>query len=117
MKHVIIACIAVCIAFGVAAGAFKYHADNLERALHSEKTAHSQTQKELENAISRSEALAENVRRCLAREAQAQADASERADILARAATRKRTAQEKEEVVDDATRNAVIDRLNRGLRY
>lgn len=117
MRYVAIVCITLCITSGLVAGSFKLRADHLECALHSEEAAHSQTQKELENAISRAEALAENTRRCLAREAQAQADASERAAILANAATRQRTAQEKEEVVDDATRNAVIERLNRGLRH
>lgn len=117
MKYVVIACITVCIALGVTAGSFRLRSDNLERALHSEKLAHAQTQKELENALSRAEALAENTRRCLEREAQAQADSAERSAILAGAATRDRTPQEKEKVVDDATRSAVIDRLNRGLRY
>lgn len=117
MKYVVIVCITVCIALGVTAGSFKLRSDNLGRALHSEKQAHVQTRKELENAISRAEALADNARRCLAREAQAQADSAERSAILAGAAARERTPQEKEKVVDEATRSAVINRLNRGLRY
>lgn len=117
MKYVVIACITICIALGVVAGSFKLRSDNLESALHSEKLAHAQTRAQLENALSRAEALADNARRCLAREAQAQADAAERTVILANAATRERTPQEKEKVVDEATRSAVIDRLNRGLRY
>lgn len=117
MKYAVIMCIIVITGLASCAGFYRYRASNFETALYSEKLAHSQTRKELEYALSRSEALAENTRRCLEREAQAQAAASERAAILANASTRQRTAQEKEEVVDDATRNAVIERLNRGLRY
>lgn len=116
MKYGIIACIIVIAAFASCAGIFKFQANNFEAALHSEKLAHAQTQAQLENSLSRAEALADNARRCLAREAQAQADAAERTAILANAATRERTPQEKEKVVDEATRSAVIERINRSLR-
>lgn len=98
-------------------GYFAHSVSEVESSLAREKEAHAQTRAKLDAALSRAEALAENTRRCLEREAQAQADSAERSAILAGAATRDRTPQEKEKVVDDATRSAVIDRLNRGLRY
>lgn len=86
-------------------------------ALEAEQTAHEQTRKELEDAKVHAEALAENARLCLAREAQARQWAVERNDILGKAFLESRTPEEKEKVVDDETRNAVIKRLNRGLRF
>lgn len=61
------------------------------------------------------EALAENARRCLAREAQAQADAAERAAIMDAARPRPRTETEKVKVVDDETRKRTVARLNRSF--
>lgn len=68
-----------------------------------------------EAAATRAEALAGNARRCLEREAQAQADAAERAAIMDAARPRPRTETEKAKVVDDETRQRVADRLNRPL--
>lgn len=50
---------------------------------------------------------------CLEREAQARADGAARAAILANTKPRPRTDAERQEVVDDATRNAAAARLNR----
>ena len=100
----------------IVAGYFAHRASEVESGLAREKAAHAQTRAELDAALSRAEALADNARRCLAREAQAQADAAERTAILANAATRERTPQEKEKVVAEATRSAVIERINRSLR-
>lgn len=61
------------------------------------------------------EAQAENARQCLGREAKAARDAAERADILRDARPRARTAEEKNKVVDDATRRRAVERLNRPL--
>lgn len=72
--------------------------------------------REAEEAINRAEGLAENARRCLAREAQAQAAARERAAIMEAAKPVERTEADRKKVVDDATRKRVIDRLNRDLR-
>ena len=60
------------------------------------------------------EAQAENTRRCLAREAQAQRDAAERDAIVRQARPRARTA-EQVRVVDDETRRRAVARLNRPL--
>lgn len=93
---------------------------NTELAL--EKAAHETTKKEREDweaqaqaAKTSAEALADNARACLAREAQALADAAERATIMAEAKPRPRTKAEQTKVVDDETRRRVVDRLNRGL--
>lgn len=94
-----------------------YRIQSLKHSLEAEQTAHAQTRKELEEAVSRADALAENARLCLAREAQARQWAVERNDILGKAFLENRTPEEKEKVVDDETRNAVIKRLNRGLRF
>lgn len=61
------------------------------------------------------EAQAENTRRCLAREAQAQRDAAERDAIVRRAKPRARTTAEQVRVVDDETRRRAVARLNRPL--
>lgn len=61
------------------------------------------------------EAQAENARRCLAREAQAQRDAAERTSIVKQAKPRARTVEEKDTVVDDETRRRAVERLNRPL--
>lgn len=62
------------------------------------------------------DALFDNANACLEREARAQEDAKIRSRIMEKAKPRQRTENEKEEIVDDATRGAVIERLNRGLR-
>ena len=90
---------------------------SLKNSLRTEQTAHAQTRKELEEATSRADALAENARLCLAREAQARQWSAERNDILGKAFYETRTPEDKEKVVDNETRNAVINRLNRGLRF
>lgn len=94
----------------------------LESSLAAEKAAHAVTRQErddwkarAEAAATRAEALADNARRCLEREAQAQADAAERAAIMDAARPRPRTETEKAKVVDDETRKRVADRLNRPL--
>lgn len=61
------------------------------------------------------EAQAENARRCLAREAQAQRDAAERNAIVRQARPRARTTAEEARVVDDETRRRAVARLNRPL--
>ena len=61
------------------------------------------------------EAQAENTRRCLAREAQAQRDAAERDAIVRQAKPRARTTAEQVRVVDDETRRRAVARLNRPL--
>lgn len=87
-----------------------------------EKAAHKTTKMERDDwqaqaklAKGRAEALAESARACLAREAQAQADAAERAAIMTQVKPRPRTKVEQTRVVDDETRSRVIERLNRGL--
>lgn len=59
--------------------------------------------------------LQDNVKECLAREAQAKADAADRAAIMRAAQPRERTPAEAKGVVDDATRKKAMDRLNRPL--
>lgn len=114
---ILVACLAVNGAFWI------FRANDLDNDLKLEKAAHEKTRIErdswkmsFEDERNRSEALADNARRCLEREARAQADAQERAAIMEKAVTRPRTEEEKQKVVDDATRSAVIQRLNRGLR-
>lgn len=103
--------------------AVQYFANRaLRSALEAEKAAHALTLQERDDwktqaltARTSAEALAENARACLAREAQAQADATERASIMEQAKPRPRTEVEQAKVVDDETRSRVIERLNRGL--
>lgn len=90
--------------------------------LKAEKAAHALTRKERDDwqataqtAATRAEGLADTARACLAREAQAQADAAERAAILDAATPRPRTQEETEQVVDNETRKRVAARLNRPL--
>ena len=52
---------------------------------------------------------------CVEREAQALVDLQEREAITNKAQVRPRTQEESKEVIDDATRKAVINRLNRPL--
>lgn len=61
--------------------------------------------------------LSDNVRACLDREARAQKEARTRSRIMEKAIPRQRTENEKEKIVDDDTRRAVVERLNRELRY
>ena len=90
--------------------------------LDAERAAHSVTARECdrwktaaEAYRKNAEALADNARRCLEREAQAQADAAERAAIMDAARPRPRPETEKARVVDDETRRRAVLRLNRGL--
>ena len=61
------------------------------------------------------EGLQDNTLACMEREAKAYEDAKQREDILNKASTRSRTQTEEKEVVDDETRKAVVNRLNRSL--
>lgn len=105
------ACIALCA-----------RCNHLEGKLASEKTAHEQTRSERDNFRLQfeqerlnAEALGDNARACLAREALAQTNARERAKIMEMAKPGARS--ENGQIIDDATRAVVIERLNRGLRY
>ncbi len=60
-------------------------------------------------------ALRGAVRECLEREAQAAVDAAARKRIMEHAQPRERSPAEQKGVVDDATRKAAMDRLNRPL--
>lgn len=95
---------------------------SIRAELETEKTAHALACKERDEwqakakaATTRAEGLADTARACLAREAQAQADAAERAAILDAAEPRPRTHEETEQVVDNETRKRVAARLNRPL--
>lgn len=96
--------------------------NHLEGNLAAEKTEHEAARQErdrfraqFEQEHLKAQALGDNARACLAREALAQTNARDRAEIMEMAKPRART--EDENVVDDATRSAVIERLNRGLRF
>lgn len=111
-----------CIILVLCSGLAFLRSNHMEIALERERTAHAATKMELdtwkaqaESAQLRAEALADNARACLAREARAQADASERAAIMAKVKPRIRTNVEKAQVADDETRSRVVGRLNRGL--
>ena len=52
---------------------------------------------------------------CLDRERRAKEDAAARAEIMRRAKPRELTEAEKKEIIDDDTRKAAMDRLNRPL--
>lgn len=67
----------------------------------------------LGQARNATEALQDNVRAAIAREAQARADAEARKAIISAMRTRERTEAEAREVVDDATRHSAAARLNR----
>lgn len=114
MKYVIAILISIILA---GTGGLGCYISNLRTDLGAEQLAHRETKTKLAREMARAEALADNARRCLAREALAQACAAERNAILANAAEEERTPEEKEKVADHATRNAVIERLNRGLRH
>ncbi len=110
------------IGFALAAAIQYFAAQTLECSLAAERAAHAVTRQErddwkvqAEAATTRAEALADNARRCLEREAQTQADAAERAAIMEAARPRPRTETEKAKGVDDETRKRVADRLNRPL--
>lgn len=112
----------IALGFALAAVVQYFAARALESSLTAEEAAHAVTRKErddwkarAEAAATRTEALAENARRCLAREAQAQADAAERAAIMDAARPRPRTETEKVKVVDDETRKRTVARLNRSF--
>lgn len=110
------------IGFALAAVIQYFAARALESSLAAEKAAHAVTRQERDNwkaqaeaALDRAEALADTARACLTREAQARADAAERAAIMEAAQPRPRTEAETAKVVDDETRKRVADRLNRPL--
>ena len=103
--------------------------DNVSDQLKAETAARTTAEAKMESMITECEAWvdvyfeaeaasqrqAANTQACLDREAKAQADAVERKAILEKAKPRARTQHEQEQVVDDATRKAIIDRLNRPL--
>lgn len=110
----------VCLA--IVGAAFVWRINRLETDLQTRELALQKTIQEVrelrmeaDNALARAEGLAENARRCLAREAKAQADTLERVLIMKQVEPRTRTEAEKSKVVDDATRQRVINRLNVGL--
>lgn len=110
------------VGFALAAVVQYFAARGLESSLAAEKAVHAVTRQErddwkaqAEEAAMRAEALAENARRCLEREAKARADAAERTAIMEAAKPRQRAETEKTKVVDDETRKRVADRLNRPL--
>lgn len=114
--------IIVAASFALMAAGQYFRAHGLENALNAEKAAHARTRAECDGwakatlaARANAEALAENARACLEREAKAQADARERAAIMAQAKPKERSETEKSRVVDDATRRRAVERLNRGL--
>ena len=109
---------------GIAAciGLLLWRTHALDAELKLDKAAHEATRLESDNwkaqavaALARAEALADTARACLTREAQARADAAERAEIMETAKPRPRTEPEKSQVVDDETRKRVAARLNRPL--
>lgn len=113
---------AVYVGIAACIGLLLWRTHYLDAELKLEKTAHEATRQERDNwkaqaeaALARAEALADTARACLAREAQARADAIERAAIMEVAKPRHRTETEKAKVVDDETRKRVADRLNRPL--
>ena len=104
----------------VSQGVIRY--SKLKADLEVERAEHETTRAECdmwraiaEQLRSQLDAQAENTRRCLEREKNAQTAADERAAILASSQPRQRTAEEKEKVVDDATRRSAVLRLNRPL--
>ena len=97
--------------------------------LKAEQASHALTRKELAEAVERgagwkrlyetaqasAQAQQEAVQECLDREVLAARAREERADILRNARARPRTEAEKHEVVDNETRRAAADRLNRSF--
>ena len=71
------------------------------------------TREALSQAKNATAALQDSLHAAQAREVKARADASARKQILSGSKPRPRTEVERQEVVDDATRNAAADRLNR----
>lgn len=69
----------------------------------------------LEAAHNATESMQDNIRAALQREAQARADTVSRKQIMQGVKAHLRTEQGAKEVIDDAARNAVADRLNRPL--
>lgn len=113
---------AVCLAIAACIGLLVWRNQYLNSELKLEKAAHETTRlkrdtwkAQAEAALARAEALADTARACLTREAQARADAAERAAIMEAAKPRPRTEPEKAQVVDDETRKRVAARLNRPL--
>ncbi len=101
----------------------------LDADLREERLAHQQTAARLETALDRAAQwqvaaefaekklppLQEALQTCWTRERQAATDAAERSAILDAARPEPRTPQERQEVVDEATRRKAMDRLNRAL--
>lgn len=113
---------AVYVGIAACMGLLLWRTQYLGSELELEKAAHKATMRERDDweaqalaARASAEALAENARACLAREVRAQADAAERAAIMAQVKPRPRTEAEQTKVVDDETRKRVADRLNRPL--
>ena len=113
----------------IALGVTLLAASHLSGQLNTERAGHDVTREKLATAVregNRWKAVADTAQpiiaalqgsasECLAREAQATADAAERAAIMESAQPRERTPAESKGVVDDATRRTVMDRLNRPL--
>lgn len=101
----------------------------LSGKLDTERAGHEATREKLATAVregNRWKAIADaaepkitalqgSLKECLAREAQATADAVDRMAIMEAAEPRGRTPVENKGVVDDATRKKAVDRLNRPL--
>lgn len=90
--------------------------------LEAERAAHAVTARERDRWEAAAEAYrqeavaqAENARLCLDRETNAAKEAAERAAIVKQTRPRARSAEEKDKVVDDATRRRAVLRLNRPL--
>lgn len=93
---------------------------SLEEDLLLERSAHVRTQEALLVAQAARElsditntGLRTLAEACMAREAQSQVALAERSAIMAKAKPRAQSVEEQKEVVDDATRQAAADRLNR----
>ena len=103
--------------------------DSLGDDLKLEKQAHDATRVELrqaledgqgwkvvsQKALAAAEAYQESTAACMEREVLARQARQERESILQEAIPRPRTAQEKQQVIDDETRKHAADRLNRPL--
>lgn len=103
--------------------------DHVSGQLEAEKTARAMAEAKVESVMAECEAWVsayweamdqiaaqkDNTQACLDREVRAQTDAAERKAILEQVKPRTRAKEEQTKVVDDATRNAAVDRLNRPL--
>lgn len=103
--------------------------DSLNDSLKAEQRDHKETKeardeavkkgngwkKAYEEAIDSAQAHRKETQACLDREVEARTAQQEREKILQTARTRTRTAEEKLQVVDDATHKSTVRRLNRPL--